>query len=124
MSKDIEDLGDVIDLTSIIEETKPFSKKTSKVSVVNTVQLDDEFKNGFTENLLAWYRTNRRHMPWRGDPPENRPITAYGVWVSEVMAQQTRIETVIGYWSRWMDRFPDVATLAAATPDEVRCLVV
>lgn len=118
MSADIED---IIDLTSVAEDEAEAVKKSSKTISLNSILLDDEFKSGFTEKLLAWYRTNRRSMPWRGDPPESRPITAYGVWISEVMLQQTRVETVIAYWNRWMDRFPDVSTLAAATPEEV-CL--
>ena len=150
--------------------------------------------------LLDWYRTNRRRLPWRGDPPpydgstagvnaasgsgiggsqlrnklksdlpKNQPsiskffeakptsnpgergvglkkeekkegevrgneagsssvgaaaatafpVTAYGVWVSEIMLQQTRVEAVIPYYLRWMKSFPDVHSLAAATEDEV-----
>ena len=58
--------------------------------------------------LLAWYRANKREMPWRGsrDP--------YAVWLSETMLQQTRIETVRGYFARFLARFPDVRALAAA----------
>ncbi len=58
--------------------------------------------------LLAWYRENRREMPWRGiaDP--------YRVWVSEIMLQQTRIETVKGYYARFLEAFPTVEALAAA----------
>lgn len=62
-------------------------------------------------------------MPWRGDTidgyPKPPPCSAYGTWVSEVMLQQTRVETVIAYWHKWMERFPSIAQLAAATPDEV-----
>jgi len=47
------------------------------------------------------------------------PRSAYGVWVSEVMLQQTQVEVVIGYWTRWMDRFPSIDALAAATAEEV-----
>ena len=58
--------------------------------------------------LLAWYRANKRGMPWRGsrDP--------YAVWLSETMLQQTRVETVRGYFARFLARFPDVRALAAA----------
>lgn len=58
--------------------------------------------------LLAWYRASRREMPWRGsrDP--------YAVWLSETMLQQTRVETVRGYFARFLARFPDVRALAAA----------
>lgn len=65
------------------------------------------------ESLLAWYRANRREMPWRGlrDP--------YAVWVSETMLQQTRVETVRGYFARFLARFPDVRALASAKTDDV-----
>lgn len=56
--------------------------------------------------LLRWYRRHRRHLPWRGDTVEGRvppTVTPYGVWVSEVMLQQTRVETVIPYWNKWME---------------------
>ena len=64
--------------------------------------------------LLAWQRAHGRHdLPWQRDP------TPYRVWVSEVMLQQTQVATVIGYFDRFMERFPDVRTLAAAPLDEV-----
>lgn len=75
--------------------------------------------------LLTWYKQSRRKLPWRGDGDaevEPIPCTPYGTLVSELMLQQTRVETVIPYWRRWMSRFPDVPSLAAATPDEVNAL--
>lgn len=63
--------------------------------------------------LLAHYDTARRDLPWRG---EEDP---YRIWVSEVMLQQTRVETVIPYYRRWVERFPDVEALAAAEADDV-----
>ena len=68
---------------------------------------------GPTKALLRWYRKNSRNLPWRQtrDP--------YAIWVSEVMLQQTRVETVIPYFQRWMLRFPTVASLARATRTEV-----
>jgi A/G-specific adenine glycosylase len=63
--------------------------------------------------LLAWYAEHARDLPWR------RQRVPYAVWVSEVMLQQTRAETVVPYYLRWMDRFPTVETLAAASRDEV-----
>ncbi len=67
----------------------------------------------FTENLLDWYANNARDLPWRGhcDP--------YAIWVSEIMLQQTRVETVIPYFERWMQRFPTIAALAAADQQDV-----
>ena len=64
--------------------------------------------------LLPWFkRHGRRHLPWQADP------TPYRVWISEVMLQQTQVETVIPYFERFIARFPDVASLAAASHDEV-----
>ncbi len=63
--------------------------------------------------LLEWYRANQREMPWRNtrDP--------YAIWISEAMLQQTRVETVIPYWERFLARFPDVHALATADSDDV-----
>ena len=63
--------------------------------------------------LLAWYRASRRSLPWREEP------TAYRVWVSEVMLQQTQVATVLPYFEHWMKRFPTIAALAAAEEDDV-----
>jgi A/G-specific adenine glycosylase len=68
-------------------------------------------------DLLAWYDRHRRDLPWRGAP--GATLDPYRVWVSEVMLQQTRVETVRPYFERWMDRFPDLATLADADIDDV-----
>ncbi|MGM0454087.1 MAG: A/G-specific adenine glycosylase [Thermodesulfobacteriota bacterium] len=60
------------------------------------------------EKLLAWYGRNGRQLPWRqtSDP--------YRIWVSEIMLQQTRVQTVIPYYERFLARFPDICALAAA----------
>lgn len=67
----------------------------------------------FARLLLGWYREHARGLPWRGvtDP--------YAVWVSEIMLQQTRVETVLDYYARWMARFPTVQALAEAEEQEV-----
>src|SRR5690349_6148043 len=67
----------------------------------------------FSFRLLEWYRAHRRDLPWR------RTRDAYGIWVSEVMLQQTRVAVVVPYWERWMERFPGAAELAAAPLDDV-----
>jgi A/G-specific adenine glycosylase len=68
----------------------------------------------FTERLLAWFEIHgRHHLPWQWNP------TPYRVWVSEVMLQQTQVATVMPYYERFMARFPDVQSLAAAPLDEV-----
>jgi len=63
--------------------------------------------------LLAWVRADRRDLPWR------RRRDPYAVWISEVMLQQTQVTTVVPYFERWMARFPDISSLAAATSDDV-----
>ena len=67
--------------------------------------------------LLAWAERHGRHdLPWQRDP------TPYRVWVSEVMLQQTQVATAVPYYERFISRFPDVASLAAADLDEVLSL--
>jgi len=74
----------------------------------------DEVARGFAPRLLRWFALHGRHdLPWQGD------MTVYRVWVSEVMLQQTQVATVIPYYERFMARFPDVTSLAAAPLDEV-----
>lgn len=63
--------------------------------------------------LLDWFAAEQRPLPWR------QGYDPYAVWVSEMMLQQTQVETVKPYFARWMARFPDVAALAAAPLEEV-----
>lgn len=63
--------------------------------------------------LKHWFSQEKRSFPWRENP------SPYGVWISEVMLQQTRACVVIGYFLRWMERFPTIAALAEASLDEV-----
>jgi len=68
----------------------------------------------FAPALLRWYeRDGRKDLPWQVDR------TPYRVWVSEIMLQQTQVGTVVGYYQRFMDQFPDVRRLAAARLDAV-----
>ncbi len=62
--------------------------------------------------LRGWYFTHQRRLPWRDEP------SPYRVWVSEIMLQQTQVQTVLPYFERFLAAFPDVAALAAA-PEEV-----
>ena len=69
---------------------------------------------GFAAKVIRWQRAHGRHdLPWQGtrDP--------YRIWVSEVMLQQTQVNAVIGYYARFLGRFPDVRVLATADVDEV-----
>ncbi len=70
-------------------------------------------RSNFSETLLAWYAKHRRELPWR-DHPE-----PYAIWVSEIMLQQTRVDTVLPYFERWMKRYPTIRHLAKADQMEV-----
>lgn len=68
---------------------------------------------GLRRALLAWFRQSARDLPWR------RTRDPYRIWVSEVMLQQTRVETVLPYYKRFLKKFPGVRSLASATQDQV-----
>lgn len=71
-------------------------------------------RDTFQQRLLEWFDVHGRHdLPWQHER------TPYRVWVSEIMLQQTQVTTVIPYFERFMERFPDVRSLAAAEQDEV-----
>jgi A/G-specific adenine glycosylase len=74
---------------------------------------DIPIKRRFQKALLSWYDRRARSLPWR----ETRD--PYRIWVSEVMLQQTQVKTVEAYYGRFIGRFPSVADLARAEPDEV-----
>ena len=65
------------------------------------------------EKLKIWFEEEKRDFPWRKHP------TPYGVWVSEVMLQQTQAIVVVPYFKRWMERLPTIEKLSAASEDEV-----
>ena len=69
--------------------------------------------NKISQKLLNWYKLNARDLPWR------RTSDPYRIWISEVMLQQTRVDTVIPYYQRWMTAFPDLASLITTNEDEV-----
>ena len=63
--------------------------------------------------LVAWYRAHHRPLPWRNT------TNPYPVWISEVMLQQTTVNTVLPYFRRFMERFPDLQNLARADLQDV-----
>ncbi len=68
----------------------------------------------FAKAIIDWQKVHGRHdLPWQNT---NDP---YAIWVSEIMLQQTQVTAVIGYYDRFMRRFPDIATLSLATQEEV-----
>lgn len=70
-------------------------------------------QNDFANNILAWFQIHGRQLPWREtkDP--------YPIWLSEIILQQTRVSQGMAYWQRFIERYPKVEELAAASEDEV-----
>ena len=68
------------------------------------------------DRLLLWFSQNARDLPWR------RTHDPYGVYVSEIMLQQTQVKTVIPYWERWMQELPTIAAAAQASPARIHKL--
>jgi A/G-specific adenine glycosylase len=74
---------------------------------------DAKWKSNFRRKLLNWFDGHQRELPWR------QHKTPYRIWISEIMLQQTQVATVIDYFNRFTQRFPNVATLAQADQAEV-----
>lgn len=67
----------------------------------------------FSSRLLKWYRKNKRELPWRKDSD------AYRVWVSEIMLQQTQVKTVVPYFEKFLNAYPNIESLADAKENEI-----
>jgi A/G-specific adenine glycosylase len=78
-----------------------------------SISLSDETVSFIREELLAWYHEQKRDLPWR------REKDPYKIWVSEVMLQQTRVNAVIPYYERFIEKFPTLQSLADAKEEEV-----
>jgi A/G-specific adenine glycosylase len=84
--------------------------------VLVRAEIDPGILNSFQDALLDWYAAEGRDLPWRhtADP--------YAILVSEIMLQQTQVRTVLPYYTRFLERFPDLRSLAAAPLDEVKAI--
>lgn len=93
--------------------------ETTEVSDIEDIGMfSKEEVNRIRGAQLKWYDLNKRDLPWRkmgSGEGEEEERNAYGVWVSEVMLQQTRVQTVIEYYNRWMLRWPSLHHLASAS---------
>lgn len=76
-------------------------------------RIRNDMENGIKEPLLRWYEINKRELPWR------LTKNPYKIWVSEVILQQTRVVYGLDYYRRFLEKFPDIKTLAEASNDEV-----
>lgn len=85
-----------------------------------SIDMEDLFSEKETHkirvSLLDWYDANQRDLPWRKRYSEDeKEKRAYEVWVSEIMLQQTRVQTVMEYYKRWMHKWPTIYDLAQAS---------
>lgn len=80
---------------------------------VSAATLTPAWRRSLVKRLLAWFSTHARDLPWR------KTQDLYAIWVSEIMLQQTQVATVVPYWQRFLDAFPNVVSLAAADEQEV-----
>ncbi|MGA2939054.1 MAG: A/G-specific adenine glycosylase [Syntrophobacteraceae bacterium] len=69
--------------------------------------------NKIQRRVLSWFERNGRDLPWR------KSYSPYQVWISEIMLQQTQVKTVVPYFLRWMERFPDPAAVASASERDI-----
>ena len=73
--------------------------------------------SSISAKLLRWYDANRRELPWRVAPGED--VDPYRVWVSEIMLQQTQVNTVIPFYNAWIRKFPTLNDVANASDEEI-----
>lgn len=93
-------------------------KKDNKIAETernedNLIKWQDAEIEDFQCKILTWYKGYRREMPWREDP------SPYRIWISEIMLQQTRVDTVIPYFNNFMERYPTIESLARSDEDEL-----
>jgi len=85
-------------------------------------QLSNVQAKKLTKKLLEWYDDNHRCLPWRISPPDRRfglEPDPYHVWLSEIMLQQTTVATVMGYFSKFINRWPNIHAVSAASLEDI-----
>ncbi|KAL3517917.1 hypothetical protein ACH5RR_020506 [Cinchona calisaya] len=106
---------------------KPKLNKVEKSDDIEDINFAKDETLEIRVSLLKWYDENQRDLPWRrisckgedGEDVEESDKRAYAVWVSEVMLQQTRVQTVIDYFNKWMEKWPTLYHLSQASLEEV-----
>lgn len=112
-----------------LTNSAPLIRKSSLLNLTmnNPKDIEDLFSDEEVKkirtSLLQWYDKNQRELPWRYknenecayESDIDKERRAYGVWVSEVMLQQTRVQTVIAYYNRWMKKWPTIHHLSQAS---------
>ncbi|GAB1606290.1 hypothetical protein Ahia01_000911500 [Argonauta hians] len=104
-------------MKNISKISRRSSAKTLVIPPYHDVTPDDI--SDTQRHLLHWYDLNKRDLPWRKQDPTDINKTAYSVWVSEIMLQQTQVVTVINYYNNWMKKWPTLQHLAKADIEEI-----
>jgi len=76
-------------------------------------QFSDQDRRFIQKNLVSWFQKNQRKLPWR------KKYDPYGVWISEIMLQQTQVKTALPYFERWMKELPSINSVARAPQDKI-----
>ena len=99
---------------------KSVSETKTDISCAHHIFSSDQLSQ-IRNDLLKWYDTHKRTLPWRTIAVEEKDpnIRGYSVWVSEIMLQQTQVATVIEYYKKWMKKWPTMEDLAKADLEEV-----
>ena len=123
--------------TTIGMSKKPKNPHSEIQDIEDTISsFTKEETHKLRASLLDWYNLNSRDLPWRKRSSSNNIdgckkeeeeeeevcLRAYAVWVSEIMLQQTRVQTVIAYFNRWMHKWPTIHHLAQASLEVCLCV--
>lgn len=99
-----------------------FNRHCSLLHCFNDIDNINEIKL-IRKKLLSWFNANKRELPWRTIASRSTDIEddvrGYSVWVSEIMLQQTQVATVVGYYNKWMKKWPTIAQLSKAELEDV-----
>jgi A/G-specific adenine glycosylase len=116
---DIPDIEDITQILSTNNNTQSPNNNKNKKQTLPQFHLTSTppERESFRTECLSWYNKNKRSLPWR-----NPSTSPYGIWVSEIMCQQTRVETAENYWLKFMSQFPTIQSLSESSLDEVNQL--
>ena len=81
----------------------------------NNYDISLAFKKAWHKKILNWYKVNKRNLPWRRKTYQN----FYRIWISEVMLQQTVVNTVIPYYKNFLEKWPNLRSFYSATLEEI-----
>ncbi|MGE3148155.1 MAG: A/G-specific adenine glycosylase, partial [Pseudorhodoplanes sp.] len=100
-----------------LASARPRKKQIARTDAATRAERVPSARAPQADALLRWYDRHRRRLPWRAE--RGQRADPYGVWLSEIMLQQTTVKAVAPYYAKFLQRWPDVAALAQAPLDDV-----